>query len=227
MNFEQNDLLSFISKDVAASKNLRPLRWGVMVLVVAIPLIFNLAFGHNSALMSAGSWVTWAMLALFLGLGFSLSRALGRNSNVVNFSILSAVVLLATFAFPQFSSSFMMMSGYAGYWADVLKCFSFGMMVGGLTALTLVFSVFRWGSTPSAGMRMAMGQVAGLAGAVGLFFHCPNSDFVHLITGHGLQMAAVIVVTSLLSEILFTQLVRKQLGRAAAQFDHLAKFDKQ
>jgi hypothetical protein len=227
MSFEQKDLLSFISKDVEASKNLRPLRWGVLTLVVAIPLIFNLAFGYNGALMLADSWVSWTMLGSFLCLGFFFSRVLGRNSNIINFSILSAFVLFATLVFPQFSAGFTTMSGYAGYWTDTLNCFAYGMMVGGITALTLVFTVFRWSSTPSAGMRMAMSQVSGLAGAVGLFFHCPNSDFVHLITGHGSQMAAVYVVTFVMSEIFFAQTVKKQLGRAAAQFVHLTKFDKQ
>jgi hypothetical protein len=226
MNTEHNQLLSFIAKDLAAGKNLGPLRWSVLALVFFIPLIFNLTFGFNPDLNWRDSWMPWAMLALFFGLAFVFSRTLERATNIFVFSLISIAVLFATFAFPQFGSGFSMMSGYVGYWADTLKCFIFGMMVGGLTALTLAFFVFRWGSVPSAGSRLAMSQIAGLAGAFGLFFKCPNSDFIHLLTGHGSQMAAVFFGTYLLSKMLFIRIVRKQLGKAAAQFEHIEKFDK-
>ncbi|NBW80130.1 DUF1109 family protein [bacterium] len=227
MSLEQKNLFDFIAADVDAGRKIQKLRWGVATAALLIPAVSVVGQGFNPNLTWAGSWTPWVMLLSFASAAAFFARTLGRAANVFGLSAFSGAVLALAMVLPQFGAGFAPMVDQAGYWLHTLRCFGFGLMMGGITSCVLIFSVYRWGPVPDSGTRLVMSQVAGLSGVVGLFFYCPNSDLVHLFTGHGLQTAFVFVGAYLLSEILFSQIIRKQLGKAARQFDSLRKFDKE
>jgi hypothetical protein len=226
MNSEGNELFNFISRDVAASSHLWPLRCAVVAIVVLIPLLSNLFFGHNEALNWGSSLVPWSMVLFYLTLSLSFSRYLGSTVHSSRFSFVSSIVVVLLFLFPQFAEGFLPSLGDANIGVEAIRCLAFGFVVGGLTAVSLATAVFRYGPVPSASLRKAMSQLAGLAGAVGLFFKCPTSDYVHLLSGHGVQLLSVFLVTQFVSNFCFKKIVEGQLGRAANQFANIGKFDK-
>ena len=226
MTGDQNDLLSFIAKDVVAGRKANRLRWIAPAISLCFPALFNLTMGFNGRLSWSESWIPWVMLLLFLGLLFLFSKFVGRTSRLSRFSLIGSFVVTSAFLFPQLGSAFSPLYGHANFWADTVRCFVSGFIIGVLTAVSLMILTFRWGPVPTASTRAALSQVAGLAGAVGLFYHCPNSDLVHLFAGHGFQIVLVFALTYLFSRYLFAKIVKKQLGHSADQFTNIAEFDR-
>lgn len=225
MSFEQNNLFDYIANDVASGQKMKSLRWLLSAAVVLIPAIFIASMGFNPGLTWSGSWMPWAMLLSFVALVLLFGSSLGGAPRVRWITLLCAAVLFFSLIFPQFGDAFDPVVESGGDWLDSLHCFGFGLMMGAVTSCVLIFTVFRWGPVPNSGTRLTMSQVAGLAGVVGLFFYCPNSDLVHLFTGHGLQTAIVFAGAYLFSQFLFSRIIRKQLGKSAVQFENLRKFD--
>lgn len=226
MSMEQNNLFDFIANDVAAGRKVKLLRWGVATAALLIPAVFVIGHGFNPNLTWASSWTPWAMLLSFASAAALVAGTLGRSAKVFGLSAFSGAVLALAMVLPQFGAGFAPMVDQTGFWLDTLRCFGFGLMMGGLTSSVLIFSVFHLGPVPGSGTRLVMSQIAGLSGVVGLFFYCPNSDLVHLFAGHGLQTVAVFVAAFLLSEYLFARIIHRQLGKAAGQFENMRKFDK-
>ena len=226
MTKDFNNLIDFISNDVAASKKLNALRWIIAFAAALPPVLINALMGHNHLIDWKQSWTPWAITALFATIIVYFATYLGRRVNVAQFGIISVAVLIAVLLFSTIGAGFVPISGYPEYWTDTIECFGFGMMTGTLTGLSLAIALFLRGPIPNLGTRVTLSHISGLAGVVGLFFHCPNSDLVHLFAGHGSQAAAVFLLTYFLTEKGFSKIVKKQLGAVAEQFERLENFDK-
>jgi len=226
MTTDFNSLKDFIAKDLAASKKLNQVRWTVALIVVLIPALVTLTLGYNTMISWRGSWVPWVLALLFAVTIAQFSIGIGKQAGSAMFRVLGTAALIAGFLLPMFSTGFAPMSGYPEFWSETFKCFVFGVLTGSSTGLALAAVVFNRGPIPTAGTRMALSQMAGLAGVVGLFFHCPNSDLVHVLSGHGTQAAAVFLATFFLTERIFIRAVKHQLGAAAEKFECLEKFDR-
>lgn len=225
MTNDFNNLTDFIAKDLAASQKLRPVRWTVAVAALLIPTAVTLSMGHNVMIEWRESWAPWGLSLFFALTVIVFATNLGKQSNNRIFRTLGAIVLLGALLLPTLSSGFAPMSGYPEFWGETLQCFAFGLLTGCMTGFTLAAAVFMRGPIPTATTRLALSQIAGLAGVVGLFFHCPNSDWVHLFTGHGTQAAAVFLSTFFITERAFAKAVKHQLGATAAKFERLSRFD--
>jgi hypothetical protein len=226
MTNDFNSLTNFIAKDLAASQKLNPLRWTVALTALLIPTAINLSMGHNVMIEWRESWVPWGLALLFALTVIVFAKNLGKQLNIRIFRTLGAIVLLGGLLLPTLSSGFAPMSGYPEFWSETLQCFAFGLLTGCMTGFTLAAAVFMRGPIPTASTRMALSQIAGMAGVVGLFFHCPNSDWVHLFTGHGSQAAAVFLSTFFITERAFAKAVKHQLGATSAKFEQFARFDR-
>lgn len=226
MTKDFNNLIDFISNDVAASNKLNPLRWTIAFAAALPPILINTLMGHNHLLDWRQSWTPWAIAALFGMTVVYFAICLGRRVNVTTFGITGAFVLIAVLLLSTHGPGFVPMSGYPEYWADTFGCFGFGMMTGTFTGLSLAIALFLRGPIPNSGTRVTLSHISGMSGVVGLFFHCPNSDLIHLFTGHGSQAVAVFLLTYFLTEKAFSKVVKHQLGAAAGRFERLENFDK-
>lgn len=226
MTEQNNGLLAFIAKDTAASGQIPQLRLLSLAILVLLPTTVVFLMGTNPNLQWLDSPRAWVFVFFFLSalVLFSLHIRSGKNARLLQFTTLATAA--TALILPVLATEAPSQSIQSDFWLAVLRCFILGFTSSVGAASLLIILFFKKGPLPTGPVKFSIASLSSVVGVTVLFLHCPDTHLDHIATGHGLQFAAVLALTSFVINRIFSRIVRSQLGSFGRSFSNFSNFGK-
>jgi hypothetical protein len=222
MSLDTKDIISFIKRDVEATKASSRGRIGIVIAYVLVPAWF---LGRLGVLESFDvennppNFVHFGVVCAFAMLGASFFLSLGKASFIrlgVLGALLGAAIMLGFGYFGQMSlSDFAWAPPQTEDWANAWSCAGIGVITGIVSSVVMLGTLFAFGPFPTKSHHIAVSVVSASVGLMVLTLYCPMNDVFHSTVGHLSQFALLFGLTWVTCRLLARFVVIRKLGASS------------